>query len=442
MGSIFVRKFHALLLIVFVISFLALSGCGGGNGDDVSTSPPTSPPTSPVTTVQGNITTDTTWTGEVLLRGAVFVIAPATLTILPGTTIYGEQATIGTLVIDRGARINAVGTPTDPIVFTSENLYTGLTPARGDWGGLIINGFAPINVPGGEAFGEGDTGAYGGNNPADNSGILRYVRVEYAGHEFSPENELNGIAFQGVGNGTIVDHIQVHMNLDDGIEMFGGTVDFKYAITTNIGDDGFDWTDGWIGRAQFLVCQQRGDDADNGFEADNSAENNDLTPRSNPTIYNVTLVGDPAMTFGEESDIGLLLREGTAGEIYNVIVMGFKDAGLAIDHTATFTQATLGNLVMGSVIFSTDLGSTYADTETEAVAATWSNIVVTDPMLMNPYSKTNFDFRPAANSPAADGTVPVVNPPNDGFFEAVDYIGGVDPDNDWTKLPWVRQTLD
>jgi TRAP-type mannitol/chloroaromatic compound transport system permease large subunit len=148
------------------------------------------------------------------------------------------------------------------------------------------------------------------------------------------------------------------------------------------------------------------------------------------------------MTFGEESDIGLLLREGTAGEIYNVIVMGFKDSGLAIDHDATFTQANLGNLVMGSVIFSTDLGATYADAATGTVAATWSNIVVTDPMLMDPYSKTNFDFRPAADSPAADGTVPVVNPPNDGFFEAVDYIGGVDPDNDWTKSAWVRQTLD
>ena len=101
---------------------------------------------------------------------------------------------------------------------------------RADWGGLIINGNAPINVPGGEAIGEGDTGRYGGTNPDDSSGVLRYVRVEYAGTEFSPDNELNGIAFQGVGRGTQVEFVQVHFNQDDGIEFFGGTVDVKYAV--------------------------------------------------------------------------------------------------------------------------------------------------------------------------------------------------------------------
>jgi len=202
---------------------------------------------------------------------------------------------------------------------------------RANWGGLVISGDAPLNVPGGEAFGEGDTGVYGGNDPNDSSGVLRYVRVEYAGIEFSPDNELNGIAFQGVGRGTVVEFVQVHFNKDDGLEFFGGTVDVKYAVMTGIGDDSFDWTEGWQGRGQFWIAQQYGDDADQGIEADNNAENNDLEPRANPTLYNLTLIGDPDFDQGSESDEGILLREGTAATIKNSIVMGFKEVGLNIN---------------------------------------------------------------------------------------------------------------
>ena len=157
-------------------------------------------------------------TYEYLLRGAVFVKNGAILTIEPGVKIYGEQATNGTLIIAQGSKIMAEGTASAPIVMSSD-AFEG-SRARGQWGGLIINGSAPTNQ--GVTFGEGDTGAFGGNDPTDSSGVLRYVRVEYAGIEFSPDNELNGIAFQGVGSGTVVDHVQVHMNQDDGVEMFGG----------------------------------------------------------------------------------------------------------------------------------------------------------------------------------------------------------------------------
>ena len=146
----------------------------------------------------------------------------------------------------------ADGTPDAPIIMSSDAAIG--SRARGQWGGLIINGSAPTNQ--GVTFGEGDTGAFGGNNPSDSSGTLRYVRLEFAGIEFSPDNELNGIAFQGVGSGTIVDHVQVHMNQDDGIEMFGGTVNLKYVLVTGARDDSFDWTDGWTGKGQFWVAQQ------------------------------------------------------------------------------------------------------------------------------------------------------------------------------------------
>jgi hypothetical protein len=407
-----------------------------------------SPISNALVTVNTNVTTNTTWgdtpaESEILLQGAIFVEAPATLTIQAGTTIYGEKASIGTLVVDQGAKIQALGTSTSPIVFTSDQA----APARGDWGGLIINGFAPLNVPGGTAEGEGDTGTFGGNMPNDDSGTLQYVRVEYAGIEFTPENELNGIAFQGVGSATTVDHIQVSFNKDDGIEMFGGTVNLKYVLCTGIGDDSFDYTMGWTGKGQFWVAQQRADDADQGFECDNWSENNNALPRANPTIYNFTVIGDPFTTYGDESDVGMLLREGTAGTFMNGIVQGFKDDGIDIDDEATYQQAQGGTLVVDNCIFwgnvpnfgdsSDDTGFTPPFTVWEFMRQIMQNNQVIDPMLGDPYNQSDPDFAPAAGSPAVNGTVPVATPPNDGFFDTtVDFIGGVDPDSDWTQEAW------
>src|SRR5688572_1200066 len=242
----------------------------------------------PVVVVTGSVTGTENWTNNFyyVLRGAVFVEAGATLNIAAGTRIIGEAGSVGTLIVKRDGRLNAIGTRTAPIVFTSDQPVG--SRSRGDWGGIILNGRAPVNIEGGEGFGEADTGVYGGNNANDNSGTMRYVRVEFAGVEFSPDNELNGIAFQGVGRGGSFEFIQVHMNRDDALEWFGGTADIKYAVASNAADDSFDWTFGWSGRAQFIAITQRGDDADNGIEADNNEFNNNLLPRSNPQVYNIT----------------------------------------------------------------------------------------------------------------------------------------------------------
>lgn len=363
---------------------------------------------------------------DYLLRGAVFVEGGATLTIEPGVKIYGEQASNGTLIIAQGSKIMAEGTESAPIVMSSD-AFEG-SRARGQWGGLIINGRAPTNQ--GETFGEGDTGAFGGNDPTDSSGVLRYVRVEYAGIEFSPDNELNGIALQGVGSGTIIDHVQVHMNQDDGVEMFGGTVNLKYVIVTGARDDSFDWTDGWTGKAQFLVVQQYGDDADNGFEVDNSSKDNEATPRSAATIYNATLVGDPA---GLKSDNGMLIREGAAGIFANFIVTGFNKVGLDINNEATHAQANNGKLVVKNSIFFKNKKGNFGD-ETdddgfdEAAFAAKNGNKETDPGLIAPFNKNNPDFTPRAGTNA----VSPASPPADGFFEPVDFIGGVSPSNNWT----------
>src|SRR5688500_5916974 len=297
----------------------------------------------PVVVVTGEITGTDTWvnTNYYVLRGAVFVRDGGTLNIQAGTTIVGESGSVGTLIVERGGRLNAIGTAAQPIVFTSDQPVG--QRGRGDWGGLIINGRAPVNLEGGQGTGEGDTGVYGGTDPNDNSGVLRYVRVEFSGIEFSPDNELNGIAFQGVGRGTQVDYVQAHMSRDDAIEFFGGTADIRHAVMSNAADDSLDWTFGWTGRAQFIAITQRGDDADNGIEADDNEFNNNALPRSNPQIYNITICGDPDRNEGGESPRAANLRRGTAFTIRNFLITGFKTVGFQIETTNTATTGQVDN---------------------------------------------------------------------------------------------------
>ncbi len=424
------------LMVIFSVGVaLAFVGCGSDDEETDETEETLVPEEEIITVdgrdvviLEGKLNADKTLSAayDYLLRGAVFVEGGATLTIEPGVQVYGEQASNGTLIIAQGSKIMAEGTASAPIVMSSDAAIG--SRARGQWGGLIVNGSAPTNQ--GITFGEGDTGAFGGNNPADSSGVLRYVRVEYAGIEFSPDNELNGIAFQGVGSGTVVDHVQVHMNQDDGVEMFGGTVNLKYVMVTGARDDSFDWTDGWTGKGQFWVAQQYGDDADNGFEVDNSSKDNEATPRSAATIYNATLVGDPA---GPESDNGMLIREGAAGTFANFIVTGFNKVGLDINNEATHVQADSGKLVVKNSIFFENKKGNFGDEKDddgfdEADFAASHGNKETDPGLVDPFNKATPNFTPSAGAKA----VTPATPPSDGFFEQVDFVGGVSPSNNWT----------
>jgi hypothetical protein len=370
----------------------------------------------------------------------VFVQSGATLTIERGTVLYGSVAALSALVVSRGGKIMADGTATQPIVLTS-GVAIG-ERRRGDWGGLIINGKAPINIPGGTAEGEGNTGTYGGgdsSDPNDNSGVLRYVRVEFAGFRFTQDNELNGIALQGVGRGTVIDHCQVHWNADDGIEFFGGTVNARYILLTNNGDDNLDWVEGWTGDFQFGVIVQNGlVEADTGIEADNKDTNNDLTPRSSPRIYNLTIAGTPTAT-GANSNNGVILRRGTAGKIYNSIVTGFRQRAIDIRDNSTFTQTTNGELIVdnnilhlntayGSGGFGTDSNGTKTR---EFVQTTMKNNRFGDPMLVDPFELIYPNVTPMPGSPALDARY-VRTPPDNGFFTPVDFLGGEDPDSPWT----------
>lgn len=392
----------------------------------------------PVIVVTNEIRGTETWvnTNYYVLRGAVFVRRGATLNIQAGTWVIGEAGSVGTLVVERGGRLNAIGTREQPVVFTSDQAPG--TRARGDWGGLIINGRAPVNIPGGEGEGEGDTGVYGGNDPNDGSGILRYVRVEFAGVEFSPDNELNGIAWQGVGRGGTNEYIQVHMNRDDAFEWFGGTVDARYLVASNTGDDDFDWTFGWSGRAQFLVGHKRGDDADNGIEADNNEFGNDFLPRSNPQLYNVTLCGDPA---GPESARAVIFRRGTAFTFRNFLITGFRTTGIQIDGASSLAQVTNGVSQMGAGVIwnnGTPLHSSAAPFVTSGrFPDVRVNVDAGLPGCTGNHDNPN--FQPSGIATLAGGQLAPIQPPNDGFFEPVTFIGAVPPApaDDWTK-GWTR----
>lgn len=407
-----------------------------------------------IVTLPGEITTDTTLTADaayLLDNQASFVRPGATLTIEPGVYILGQG--VGSLFVDRGATIMAVGTQRRPIVMTSAQPVGD----RGvsDWGGFTVSGEAVINTPGGEAQGEGGTGPYGGDNDDDNSGRIVYVRVEFAGIEFSPDNELNGIAFQGVGRNTEIRFIQVHFNKDDGIEFFGGTANAKYVLLTSNADDSLDWTFGWRGKLQFVIIQQNKADADQGIEADGNAENNTLEPFSNPTIYNMTMIGGrPAEGSQEESDIGILLREGTQATIRNAIVVGFGQQAVVIDYDVTVTQANDGEIKVTNSIFANNAtrepaggqfargsnGNQGLDVATFITAAGSQNRVGVDPGLRDPFNLVTPDFRPKLESPARDVNF-VSQPPDDGFFMPVTFIGGVDPLHDWTTF-WTTSAPD
>ncbi len=280
--------------------------------------------------VSGNITTNTTWTNNnaYLVKGFVYVKSGATLTIQPGTVIYGDKDSKGAVIIEQSAKIMAEGTADQPIIFTS-----ALPPGQrnyGDWGGLIICGRAPINVPGGTAVIEGGVGSsYGGTDANDNSGVLRYVRIEFPDIAFQPNNEINGLTLGGVGAGTTIEHVQVSYSGDDGFEFFGGTVNAKYLISHRTLDDDFDTDFGYSGKVQYAVCLRDPNAADasasHGFESDNDAQGTTNTPKTSAVFSNITLVGPQAnsgVAVNANYRRAAHLRRNTEFSFYNSVVLG------------------------------------------------------------------------------------------------------------------------
>jgi len=369
------------------------------------------------------LTKNTQW----IISGGVFIGGDnangATLTINPGTKIFGQQGA-DFLWIRRGSKIMAEGTPDHPIVMSGPSQQ-----AAGEWGGLVLSGNAPVNgCNAGVALCEVPFEAvtsefYGGNNPEDNSGLIKYTQILFAGFAVRPNEELNGLTLNGVGSGTIIAFVHVHEGLDDGVEMFGGTVGMKHLVLTNIGDDSLDWGSGWTGKAQFVLIKQAADDGDRGIEADNNEVNNDIAPRAKPMLSNITMIGAPVATQG------ILLRRGTGANIWNTVITGFPDC-ISIDGEATFLNAgapgnLTGELTMVNSFIS--CGSNFLDGPGATfTVADWftsqSGNSQEEPLLNG--------FLPASGSPLTLGGAPV----NDAFFDNVDYVGAFrDADDNWTE---------
>lgn len=416
------------------------AGTGGSSGAGTGGASPGRAETH----VSGEITADTTWTAATtyVLDDLTYVVGGAVLTIEPGATIRGSG--IGSaLIVTRGSRLVAEGTAAAPIVFTSD-IDAGLR-APGDWGGVALLGAAPVNVDqpqleGIEALGE--RGEYGGDDAAHDCGSLRYVRIEFAGFEFSTDNELNGLTLAGCGTGTSVDYVQVHRGSDDGVEVFGGTVDIGHLVLSNIQDDSLDWDFGWTGRGQFLVIRHDADTSDAAFEADNGNPSTDVQPRSQPTLYNLTLVGGA----GSLSP-GVVLRRGSWGAIHNAIITGFPVSGfdirdaLSVDGTA-LTPPTL--LVANSIFFDNGEGGTEHgdadgagnddddggfDEDAFLRNEAFANRFDVDPGLPDASNVTAPSLVPAADAPAATGAA---TPPA-GLDVTATFIGALPPGGpDWT----------
>jgi hypothetical protein len=304
------------------------------------------------------ITTNTTWTSNNIyyLDGFVYVNSGVTLTIQPGTIIKGSLANKGALIIRQGGQLIANGTPTQPIVFTSAQPAGQRNP--GDWGGLILVGRAPTNLPAVTNVEGGVVATFGGPNanlPNDNSGILRYVRIEYPGVAFLPNSEINGLTLCGVGAGTTIDHVQVTGSGDDSFEWFGGTVNAKYLIAAAGVDDDFDTDNGFSGRVQYGISVRnptRGDIAtggvSNGFESDNDATGTNNTPQTAAVFTNMSIFmpTTPAAATPFANANAALIRRNSAESIFNSVFAG-RPFGLELNSGAsgnTLTNAQSGLL--------------------------------------------------------------------------------------------------
>ena len=343
------------------------------------------------------------------LNGGVHVKSGATLTIQPGVTIVAQHdETVDYILIEQGAKIDAQGTAAQPIVMTSEKKEAGA------WGGLHICGYAHTNNGSGKS--EIGNAPYGGNNDADDSGTLKYIRLEYTGYAFDEEHEANGVSFYGVGNGTTVEHLQAYQGSDDGFEFFGGSVNVKYMVVTSCSDDSFDWTEGWNGKAQFLVAYQEGESSlgyacDCLMECDNNGTNNAATPVAHPTIANATLIGN-----GGDAQ-GVRLRAGTQVELYNTIITG-KGKPLTVETNETENALKDGTSKLEYVAISGELSSKQGIYTNVDFAQATGNL-------------TNQEFSWTGKYVGTlDGGKDLSA---DSFFTKTDYKGAVKSGDDWTS---------
>lgn len=494
-----------LLSVGSLVALLLVTACNKKDitpapnmtGSGTSTGGSTTTPAAQTVTVQGGranaIAANTTWTAsnKYLLKDYVYVASGATLTIEPGTIIFGDKDTKGALIIEPGAKIIAIGTATKPIIFTSAQPKGSRN--YGDWGGIIIAGNAPVNsiVNGAQPTIEGGpTTKYGGTNASDNSGTLQYVRIEFGGVAFSPNNEVNGLTLAGVGNGTTMDHIQVSYSGDDSFEWFGGTVNAKYLVSHRCFDDDFDTDNGFSGKVQFgvslrdpLQADQSGSKA---FESDNDSGASSNQPQTSAVFSNMTLVGPilnpTAAVYSPQYTAGAHIRRNSAESILNSVFMGFP-TNLLIDGAPTAANIASNNarfknnILAGALTNSNSTGgqrgiiyvgptggagSLTTNDKMSADSSAWGGatgpltwlkananrryVTADNVQLLNPFNLTAPSFLPRTGSPiviVSPATAPVVaanftdDKVTDSFFTKVNYIGAFADPNASGATNWL-----
>jgi hypothetical protein len=377
------------------------------------------------------LTCDTIWVLEdiIFMRGG-------TLTIEPGTTIKGTEGSA--LVIDQDAMLDAVGTADAPIVMTS--IQAEGSRGRGDWGGLVLLGAGPTNLEGGTGQAEGfaNPPSYGGSDAAHNCGSLSYLRVEWAGFAIAEGSELNGITFYACGTGTSVDHVQVHMGADDGIEMFGGQFNATHLVVTGAEDDSIDCDQGYQGDLQYVFIHQDPAIGDNAFEWSNQGTDFSATPLTSPAVANGTIVGSGA---GGDKSKGMTIKEGTEAKLVNSVFGNFTNELVFLQNLETQTIAESGGIAIeGNIYFAS--GAPGVDEE-KGSDVTWTADDMqtfiddggnseADPMLGSA-EWGNPDIAPMAGSPVESGAVAPGN-----SFEATDYVGAVEPGGDNWTIGWTN----
>jgi hypothetical protein len=391
-----------------------------GDGSPVIIPTPTGGQTIVLT---GKITKDTVLSAAntYILKGLVYMTNNATMTVEAGTVIKGQFTDpVGGLIITRGAKLKAQGTVDKPIVFTSNSA----SPRSGDWAGIVLLGKAPTNASFNGTAGVGEieggvndasgNGLYGGTDASDNSGILSYVRIEYAGFAFLPDKEINSLTMGGVGAGTQIDHIQVSYAKDDAYEWFGGTVNCKYLIAYKTQDDDFDTDNGYNGKVQFGLVVRDSSIADisksEAFESDNDANGTSTTPVTAAVFSNITAVGPKASLSNNGSSLflaGAHIRRNTTESIFNSVFLGWP-IGILIDGSKgrptdlNINDSTLR--IRNSIIAGCPVPISYAASGTVPTGATTATIQAwfTNPFFGNSILATNDDAR-------------FVNPFNYGF---------------------------
>lgn len=408
----------------------------------------TTPPPAETREISGDITADKTldnggvWT----LKGYVYVKEGVTLTIQAGTIIKSDIVDKGAIIVERGGKINAVGTAASPIVFTSGQPKGQRRP--GDWGGIIILGKAKTNRSTEPTIEGGVNRNYGGNDDGDNSGTLQYVRIEFAGIAAAPGSEINGLTLGGVGSGTTIDHVMVSYGNDDGFEIFGGTVNAKYLIAFACLDDDFDFDFGYTGKIQYGLSAKHPQyadigDASNGIECDNDGTGTSATPYTRPVLSNFTFVGPNGRANTQANhNYANRWRRSAQFVLRNSVMIGHQKGGFSIESAAsaaaflTGTDAQFKNNLVHAIAkpFFGNTGSGLTDSTVASLCTTLYGCTKLDSAnqagLTDPWSLTAPNFTPKSNSMAKLGAS---YNGLDGWFTGGTFVGAFNEGDTWAN---------